>query len=116
MDMLPDALTARAELRLREEGERSAQARVLATQFAAIAASEFGATEVFLVGSVLVDRARPGSDIDLVVRGVDPRRFADMKTRFWAVSDTYYVDVIDLDTADGPWNERLRTAGLRLFP
>ncbi|MFN7999298.1 MAG: nucleotidyltransferase domain-containing protein [Bryobacteraceae bacterium] len=58
--------------------------------------ARFGATEVFVFGSAARDELRPGSDIDIAVRGLPPSVY------FLAVSRATDVlgrpvDLVDLD-------------------
>ncbi len=112
--VLRDHLEKRARVTLSLQKERSERARGLAQKFATIAREDFGATAVYLVGSVHSGRARAESDIDLALRGVDPSRFAELKERCWQVSDAFFVDLVDLDSADPSWETRIRHAASRL--
>ena len=57
---------------------------------------EAGAQEVFVFGSASRGVERPGSDLDLAVRGLPPERFFEAMSRVtFAISRSF--DLIDLD-------------------
>ena len=65
-------------------------------QKAAEVLKSFGATEVYVFGSVATDTYNEDSDIDLAVSGIPPKKFfAAMGSVFSALQSE--VDLIDLD-------------------
>ena len=78
-------------------------------ELAARILQDAGAREVFIFGSAGRGEQRPGSDIDLAVRGLPPERFFDAMSRVaFAVSRPF--DLVDLDEAN-PFTEYLETKG-----
>lgn len=76
---------------------------------AAEALRQEGAREVYVFGSAATGRLREGSDVDLAVVGLPPRRF------FYAMARAARVlrrplDLIDLDE-DNPFTQYLREEG-----
>jgi predicted nucleotidyltransferase len=70
---------------------------------------EGGATEVYVFGSAATGKTRPGSDIDLAVRGIPPECYYHVGGQVMlAVSRP--VDIIDLD-APTPFTEYLIRKG-----
>jgi len=70
---------------------------------------EGGASEVYVFGSALADEMRPGSDLDLAVRGIPPERYFRVGGQVMlAVSRP--VDIIDLDSPT-PFTEFLIRKG-----
>jgi predicted nucleotidyltransferase len=68
-----------------------------------------GATEVFVFGSVSRGAGRPGSDLDLAVRGLPPERFFEAMSKIaFAVSGSF--DLVDLDERN-PFTEFLEEKG-----
>jgi len=69
----------------------------------------FGATDVYLFGSVAKGTNNKGSDIDLAVSGIPPEKF------FEAMGDTFgairrEIDIVDLDEKT-PFIDYLRSHG-----
>ncbi len=58
---------------------------------------EEGATEVYLFGSAAAGEMRPGSDIDLAVRGIPPERYYRAGGKVM-LAIPRPVDIIDLDS------------------
>jgi predicted nucleotidyltransferase len=60
-----------------EEADEAARerARADAERIARFLAERYGVRRVLLFGSLVTDRFRPGSDIDLAVEGLEPRRY-----------------------------------------
>jgi predicted nucleotidyltransferase len=68
-----------------------------------------GATEVFVFGSAAQGKIRPGSDLDVAVRGLPPEKFfRAMSEVTFAVSRPF--DLIDLDE-ENPFTEYLEKEG-----
>ena len=77
------------------------------------ALTEFGATEVYLFGSVLTSSWEPESDLDVAVVGLRPEAFFRAMAR---VSDIVRrrVDLVDLGQ-DTPFTRYLRSHGEELL-
>lgn len=76
---------------------------------AAVILKSFGATDVYLFGSVAKGTDNEYSDIDLAVSGIPPEKF------FEAMGDTFgaikkEIDIVDLDE-NTPFIEYLKTHG-----
>jgi predicted nucleotidyltransferase len=63
---------------------------------AAMLLADMGALEVFVFGSAARNELRPGSDVDIAVRGLPPARFFAAAARATDVLDRP-VDLMDLD-------------------
>ena len=68
-----------------------------------------GASEVYVLGSVITGRFREGSDIDLAVRGLPPERFYRAMGLAGNVLDRP-LTLVDLDE-DTPFTRYLETQG-----
>ncbi len=91
----------RAEQEYEERLALADEARELARQLAELLAAEFGATRVYLCGSLMREgRFRPDSDIDLAAQGIPPGElFRAGAALARALEGRYRVDLLDLDTA-----------------
>jgi predicted nucleotidyltransferase len=74
---------------------------------AAAVLREEGAAEVYVFGSAAAGTAREGSDIDIAIRGLPPRRFFRALARA-ADAAGREIDLVDLD-ADTPFARHLCT-------
>lgn len=91
----------RQDLRKKRLMELSGEARAAALNLAEILISTYGASEVWLFGSLARSRKRPEvfgehSDIDLAARGLPPKRYFHILSRINAGIDIN-VDLIDMD-------------------
>lgn len=89
------------------------RARQEATRLAQILAAEFGATKVYLFGSLTRDWGRATSDIDLAVEGLAPDRYREACARIEAETDLP-VDLVDLRDAPASLARRIRDEGVVL--
>ena len=76
---------------------------------AAEALKSFGATDVYLFGSLAKGTFRPDSDIDLAVSGIPPEKFFEAMGRAEDVLKRE-IDLIDLDEKN-PFVEFLKSHG-----
>ena len=74
---------------------------------------QYGATEVYLFGSLRTGVFHHSSDIDLAVRGIPPERFFAALAALDAACDIP-VDVVDLDEASAALRQRILEEGQRL--
>lgn len=106
-------LLERAEARARDlEARREAVLRRI-PELAAALRESFGATEVWLFGSLAWGGFREGSDVDLAVRGVRPARIDEAMVEAWRRLDQE-VDVVDMDTLSSEFRARIEREGTRL--
>jgi predicted nucleotidyltransferase len=81
-----------------------------AQKISAYLRTQFGATQVLVFGSLIDTGLFDGhSDIDIAVRGIPAPQFFQAVTEIMSVSQTFSVDLIDLDTC----SETLRQIILR---
>ncbi|GAC1540600.1 MAG: hypothetical protein NVS3B10_05260 [Polyangiales bacterium] len=110
-------LRARAAERLERITARSTLARALAERVAALLIREFGATEVWLWGSVARGRVHERSDIDLVVAGIAADRLDAARAAIETLDvdgGVLPVDLLALDALPEPWRARVVRDGVRL--
>jgi predicted nucleotidyltransferase len=74
---------------------------------------KYGAEKVFLFGSC-VDDVKHAKDIDIAVKGIEPRKFFEYfgKVSF-AINDE--VDIVDLDDLKGYFFKKVVTEGKLLY-
>ena len=75
---------------------------------------QYGATEVYLFGSLRTGVFHQASDIDLGVRGIPPERFFAALAALDAACDIP-VDVVDLDEVSAALRRRILEEGQRLL-
>lgn len=75
---------------------------------------QYGATEIYLFGSLRTGLFHRSSDIDLGVRGIPPERFFAALAALDAACDIA-VDVVDLDEASPAVRQRILEEGHRLL-
>ena len=68
-----------------------------------------GATEVYLFGSHATGRARRGSDFDLAIKGLPPRKFYSAAGEVFEVIG-HPMDIVDLDE-NTPFTRHLQDHG-----
>lgn len=91
-----------------------AEARARAKDCAALLAGRFGASEVYLIGSVAgAARFHEGSDIDLCVRGLDSRRYLQALSEAAEIAGRD-VDLILLEEAPPELVHRAKREGVLL--
>jgi predicted nucleotidyltransferase len=73
----------------------------------------FGATEVWLFGSVLTGRVHEGSDLDLAARGVPDERFYSAVAAASRAAGMH-VDLVDLDACPASLLRTVEARGVRL--
>jgi len=100
-----EAYAAAWKRRLAQEEARgrelAARAEKVARNAAATLVQRYGATEVWLFGSLARGRFRPGSDIDLAARGLPAREYFRILSEINADQE-FDLDLIDLDACP-PW-------------
>lgn len=91
---------------------RRRRARRIARKAAELLRAEFGATEVFLFGSLAVPgRFTPWSDIDLAARGILPDRYFEAVSVVIGLSAEFKIDLVDLDHCSPSLKEVIETDG-----
>jgi predicted nucleotidyltransferase len=108
--------TAAIALRLERAPERADADAALAAarQVAQMLKDEFGATHVWLFGSLASGAFTRYSDIDLATDGIAPERFFTCVARAEDVGGDYEVDVVDLGACRPAFRERVVTTGIQL--
>ncbi|HEX6972547.1 MAG TPA: nucleotidyltransferase domain-containing protein [Limnochordia bacterium] len=106
-----------------ERAEAARRARVAAAwdaarALAALLRQEFGASEVWVFGSLALDARgiktfRRHSDIDLAARGIPKERFFAAQGRLLMAAD-FPVDLIDLDDCPPSWQKTVARDGIPL--
>ncbi len=101
-------LRRRGEEEIRERIELAAEARRAAERCARRLTRDFGATEVWLIGSTTSPHSfRRGSDIDLVVRGLPPEDFYRAGAIIEEEASPFAVDIMDMDVVSPYVRERI---------
>ncbi len=104
--------------RVRRELEQAAQRADDLRQRARDAAPElrrFGATGVWLFGSLAWGEPHAGSDVDLLVEGIAPERFAEAVREIEQRLVGASVDMLRSEDAPASLDERVRAEGTRLL-
>ena len=113
LDALADAWRRRS-IAARTQVEASAEhARAAANVAARVLVDEFGASEVWLFGSLVWGPLHAGSDVDLAVRGIPPGRHFSALTRACEIVGGS-VDLVSLETCAESFGRRVRERGVRL--
>lgn len=96
--------------------ERRKQARQEAESCAQILMEEFGADQVYLIGSVLnEERFYKNSDIDLVVRGLDPEQYISaLSACKKRLPEGIDLDLIQMERAEASLQEKTLQTGERI--
>ncbi len=92
----------RAEREATRQRELASRARAEAGRVAQVLVREFGASRIYLFGSLAQEgRFHEWSDVDLAVEGIAPERFF----KAWAAAGAYSdvpIELVDLDEVGGP--------------
>lgn len=106
----------------RREAERKAtlekrrqKAFAIARQIADMLRQDFGATEIYLFGSVL----RPGefhahSDIDLAADGIAPARYLTAVAKALIMAEEFSVDLVDIAECQPEFEDSILRKGIKL--
>ncbi len=100
--------------------ERETKRRALAIKKAKIVAKtlkeKYQAEEVILFGSLIwrPDFLWTGTDIDLIVRGLEDEKYFEILADISSISHPFHVDLIPFERAWLPIRERALKEGLRL--
>ncbi len=88
----------RAAAKAARVAERLAAARLAAQEGAALLRTRFGATHVWLFGSVVHEQTFGlHSDIDLAARGIEPEEFFLAVALLQDISPEFSFDLVDID-------------------
>lgn len=91
------------------------RARQDARHAAALLKSEFGASRVFLFGSVAQEEhLSPHSDIDLAVEGLPPENYYEAVARVQSVTSGPSVDLVRLDRCSDSLRRKIKDTGIEL--
>jgi len=103
-----------AAVRQQQQLARQHQGWQVAQQAAQILKQEFGATQVWLFGSMVqVDRLHEASDVDLAVAGLDDRRYLEAVVRLWDLS-SLAIDLVQVEYARPNLLADIQTQGVEL--
>ncbi|MDH7486697.1 MAG: nucleotidyltransferase domain-containing protein [Anaerolineae bacterium] len=107
----------RAERERRERKALAAEARAEARKLGELLVQEFGATRVYLFGSLVRDGAFHGrSDIDLAVEGIAPAQFFKAGAALArACGYRYRVELVELETVGQGMRNLILTEGVVLY-
>jgi len=102
--------------RQKEEKRKRALAIKKARAVAKTLKEKYRAEEVILFGSLIwrPDFLWAGTDIDLIVRGLEDERYFEILADISAVSYPFHVDLIPFEKAWTSVKKRAREEGLRL--
>ena len=81
-----------------------------ARRLAGMLKSNYGCRAVYLIGSLAREEFEEGSDIDLVVEGLDPARYFRALGEIMAMSE-FQVDLIPCEDANELVRDRVRSEG-----
>lgn len=98
-----------------EEAARRAEDLRQRSRDAALALRRFGATGVWLFGSLAWGEPHAGSDVDLLVEGIAPERFAEAARELERRLAGASVDVLRSEDAPPSLDQRVRAEGTRLL-
>lgn len=120
--MAPDPLAPYVEAwreRFRERPARLRrrydEARAAADRAAVVLLRDFGATRVWLVGSLTCPSAvHERSDVDLVVAGVAGARILDAEIAAEEAAEPFEVDIVRLEAAPESLRRRTHAEGLEI--
>ena len=106
----------------RREAERRAtmekrrqKAFTIARRIADMLRQDFGATEIYLFGSVLhPDEFHPHSDIDLAADGIVPARFLTAVAKALIMAEEFSVDLVDISECQPEFKDSILTKGIKL--
>ena len=76
--------------------------------------ADFGATDVYLFGSLASGYFHARSDIDLAVRGVPAERLAQAWIALESMAAPLSIDMLDFDSLPTGWRETVSKKGVRL--
>lgn len=105
---------ARVRRELEETAKRAEELRRKARE-AAPGLRRLGASSVWLFGSLAWGEPHAGSDVDLLVEGIAPERFAKAVREIEQQLAGVSVDVLRSEDAPASLNERVRAEGVRIL-
>jgi predicted nucleotidyltransferase len=95
--------------------KRRQKAFTIARQIADMLRRDFGATEVYLFGSVLhPDEFHAHSDIDLAVDGIVPARYLTAVAKALIMAKEFSVDLVDIAECQPEFEDSILTKGIKL--
>lgn len=103
--------------RSRQSRDQAYRERVLARvrEAAQILASRYDARRVLLFGSLARNQAMPGSDVDLLVWGLDPSRLFEASAEVNAILQEAYADLVPEQITYPPVKRRALDEGVWLL-
>lgn len=85
-----------------------------AREIAAMLKSKYSATAVVLFGSFASGKHDRYSDLDIAIRGVEPRLFYRAAGEATAIQNEFSVDIVDLDDCPAPFRDSVVREGIPL--
>lgn len=113
LEALAEAWRRRASRAREERRNRAQQARRAAEEAAQMLVRDFGASEVWLFGSLANEPRRDEFDVDLAARGLPPGRYFEAVARASEVVDRP-VDLVRLETCPDATRRRIESTGRRI--
>jgi predicted nucleotidyltransferase len=106
----------------RREAERKAtlekrrqKAFAIARRIAGMLRQDFGATKIYLFGSVLhPDEFHVHSDIDLAADGIVPARYLTAVAKALIMAEEFSVDLVDISECQPEFKNSILTKGIKL--
>jgi len=99
----------------RHNHHRHQQGLIAAKQAAAMLKNQFGAIEVYLLGSLLTPEAvHASSDLDLGARGLSVKRYCEAVGALLCELQEFSVDVVRLESAQPSLYDKILTEGVLL--
>jgi predicted nucleotidyltransferase len=93
---------------------RAESALGIARHLARILRERWGASRVYLHGSLARGASHARSDIDLAVEGLPPARLLDAAMDLEDAAAPFVVDLLPIERLPRSWRERIKRAGLEL--
>jgi predicted nucleotidyltransferase len=111
-----DGWNQRRDSRELQRRKRKERAERIVSEIADVLETEFGASKVYLFGSLTRDNLRfhQHSDIDLAVTGIPDDRFYEAQGRCLELAENISVDLVDLDSAGKSLSDEITKRGERI--
>jgi predicted nucleotidyltransferase len=112
-----DGWNQRQDYRERKRKKRKERAERIVSELADILREEFGASRVYVFGSLTRDNVpfHEHSDIDLAVSGIPDERFYEAVGRCLGHTADFSVDLVDLENAEEALRDEIPGRAERVF-
>ena len=108
-------LRFRAEKHLGAMAEMAAHARVAAEAAARLLMQKFGASAVWLFGSVVSGKVHPSSDVDLVVEGLSIDALDAARATLEGLDSPFPFELLTMESLNPAFRGRILQLGVRLL-